>query len=218
VIKLFSPNIKFRQGSSTSSSPAPVEKPYFPICMRLLRVVSVLIKQFYSLLVSVHFWACFIYIACILVSDRIPQLRTWRREGLLLGSWFQRLWSLDSWLYYFGPELGLGDVTKAAYLMVAGSSRLIVPVAAGLLPCPFYSTWVPGLCWRAHPHAKWTALPIHQSSLRIPSHVYPNVDLMNERSRCFLNSIKLTVEIKHQLFLNKIDRCIYVILYVYVCI
>ncbi|NXT16186.1 MON2 protein, partial [Prunella fulvescens] len=52
VIKLFSPNIKFRQGSTTSSSPAPVEKPYFPICMRLLRVVSVLIKQFYSLLVT----------------------------------------------------------------------------------------------------------------------------------------------------------------------
>uniref|UniRef100_A0A8D0H6D4 Protein MON2 homolog n=1 Tax=Sphenodon punctatus TaxID=8508 RepID=A0A8D0H6D4_SPHPU len=52
VIKLFSPNIKFRQGTSTSSSPAPVEKPYFPICMRLLRVVSVLIKQFYSLLVT----------------------------------------------------------------------------------------------------------------------------------------------------------------------
>ncbi|XP_036996193.1 protein MON2 homolog isoform X3 [Artibeus jamaicensis] len=52
VIKLFSPNIKFRQGSNSSSSPAPVEKPYFPICMRLLRVVSVLIKQFYSLLVT----------------------------------------------------------------------------------------------------------------------------------------------------------------------
>ncbi|KAL0155498.1 hypothetical protein M9458_049761, partial [Cirrhinus mrigala] len=43
VIKLFSPNIN-------ASSPAPVEKPYFPICMRLLRVVSVLIKHFYSLL------------------------------------------------------------------------------------------------------------------------------------------------------------------------
>ncbi|XP_010882252.4 protein MON2 homolog isoform X2 [Esox lucius] len=52
VIKLFSPNIKFRQGSSSSASPAPVEKPYFPICMRLLRVVSVLIKHYYSLLVT----------------------------------------------------------------------------------------------------------------------------------------------------------------------
>nr|XP_015208768.1 PREDICTED: protein MON2 homolog isoform X3 [Lepisosteus oculatus] len=52
VIKLFSPNIKFRQGSNTTASPAPVEKPYFPICMRLLRVVSVLIKHFYSLLVT----------------------------------------------------------------------------------------------------------------------------------------------------------------------
>lgn len=55
VIKLFSPNIKFRQGSSSASSPAPVEKPYFPICMRLLRVVSVLIKHFYSLLVMDRF-------------------------------------------------------------------------------------------------------------------------------------------------------------------
>uniref|UniRef100_A0A8D3C2Q8 Protein MON2 homolog n=1 Tax=Scophthalmus maximus TaxID=52904 RepID=A0A8D3C2Q8_SCOMX len=52
VIKLFSPNIKFRQGSSSAASPAPVEKPYFPICMRLLRVVSVLIKHFYGLLVT----------------------------------------------------------------------------------------------------------------------------------------------------------------------
>ncbi|XP_043565909.1 protein MON2 homolog isoform X1 [Chiloscyllium plagiosum] len=52
VIKLFSPNIKFRQGTNTPSSPTPVEKPYFPICMRLLRVVSVLIKHFYSLLVT----------------------------------------------------------------------------------------------------------------------------------------------------------------------
>ncbi|XP_069760296.1 protein MON2 homolog isoform X5 [Narcine bancroftii] len=52
VIKLFSPNIKFRQGTNTPSSPTPVEKPYFPICMRLLRVVSVLIKHFYGLLVT----------------------------------------------------------------------------------------------------------------------------------------------------------------------
>ncbi|KAJ8262363.1 hypothetical protein GJAV_G00165570 [Gymnothorax javanicus] len=50
VIKLFSPNIKFRQ--SPAPNPAPMEKPYFPICMRLLRVVSVLIKHYYSLLVT----------------------------------------------------------------------------------------------------------------------------------------------------------------------
>ncbi|KAJ8394001.1 hypothetical protein AAFF_G00055340 [Aldrovandia affinis] len=42
---------RFRQGSATPS-PVPVEKPYFPICMRLLRVVTVLIKHFYSLLVT----------------------------------------------------------------------------------------------------------------------------------------------------------------------
>ncbi|XP_073534473.1 protein MON2 homolog isoform X1 [Phyllobates terribilis] len=59
VIKLFSPNIKFRQGSSSNSSPAPVEKPYFPICMRLLRVVSVLIKQFYGLLVRQYIYFTF---------------------------------------------------------------------------------------------------------------------------------------------------------------
>ncbi|KAJ8245507.1 hypothetical protein GJAV_G00271460 [Gymnothorax javanicus] len=53
VIKLFSPNIKFRQGLSTAPSPAPVEKPYFPICMRLLRVVSVTeCEIFLSLLVK----------------------------------------------------------------------------------------------------------------------------------------------------------------------
>ncbi|TRY98843.1 hypothetical protein DNTS_027857 [Danionella cerebrum] len=60
VIKLFSPNIKFRQGcgsaggsGGSSSSPAPLEKPYFPICMRLLRVVSVTeCEIFLSLLVK----------------------------------------------------------------------------------------------------------------------------------------------------------------------
>uniref|UniRef100_A0A8C9T1Y4 Protein MON2 homolog n=1 Tax=Scleropages formosus TaxID=113540 RepID=A0A8C9T1Y4_SCLFO len=53
VIKLFSPNIKFRQGGGSTAPPsAPVEKPYFPICMRLLRVVSVLVKHYYSLLVT----------------------------------------------------------------------------------------------------------------------------------------------------------------------
>lgn len=52
VIKLFSPSLKYRQGLPPPPSPAPVEKPFFPIVMRLLRIVGILIKNFYSLLVS----------------------------------------------------------------------------------------------------------------------------------------------------------------------
>ncbi|XP_070611694.1 protein MON2 homolog isoform X2 [Erythrolamprus reginae] len=81
VIKLFSPNIKFRQGSGTSSSPAPMEKPYFPICMRLLRVVSVLIKQFYTLLVT----ECEIFLSLLvkfLDSDKPQWLRAVAAESI----------------------------------------------------------------------------------------------------------------------------------------
>ncbi|RUS78226.1 hypothetical protein EGW08_013995 [Elysia chlorotica] len=52
VIKLFSPSLKYRQGLPPAPSPAPVEKPFFPIVMRLLRIVAVLIKNYYPLLVS----------------------------------------------------------------------------------------------------------------------------------------------------------------------
>ena len=56
VIRLFSPNIKHRQGASPppsglSSSPGK-DKPYFPISMRLLRVVSILLKKYYQALVT----------------------------------------------------------------------------------------------------------------------------------------------------------------------
>ncbi|MEE6480230.1 hypothetical protein FKM82_012500 [Ascaphus truei] len=81
VIKLFSPNIKFRQGSNSNSSPAPVEKPYFPICMRLLRVVSVLIKQFYGLLVT----ECEIFLSLLvkfLDADKPQWLRAVAAESI----------------------------------------------------------------------------------------------------------------------------------------
>lgn len=52
VIKLFSPSLKYRQGVPPPPSPAPAEKPFFPIVMRLLRIVSILIKFYYQLLVS----------------------------------------------------------------------------------------------------------------------------------------------------------------------
>lgn len=53
VIKLFSPNIKYRNSVPASMQPAtPLDKPYFPISMRLLRVVSILVQKYHSLLVS----------------------------------------------------------------------------------------------------------------------------------------------------------------------
>ncbi|EDO31510.1 predicted protein [Nematostella vectensis] len=51
VIKLFSPSIKYRHSGNQASS-GPVERPVFPVAMRLLRIVSVLIEQFYTLLVT----------------------------------------------------------------------------------------------------------------------------------------------------------------------
>lgn len=55
VIRLFSPNIKHRQGAPpppSSASPTSQEKPFFPISMRLLRVVSILLKKYYTSLIT----------------------------------------------------------------------------------------------------------------------------------------------------------------------
>eukprot|EP00117_Sycon_ciliatum_P002578 scpid7760/ scgid7743/ Protein MON2 homolog; Protein SF21 len=55
VIKLFSPSIKYNLAMSPnalSSGGAVADKPSFPVCLRLLRIVGVLIKHFYVLLVT----------------------------------------------------------------------------------------------------------------------------------------------------------------------
>lgn len=72
VIKLFSPSLKYRQGLPPPPSPAPVEKPFYPIVMRLLRIVSSLIKKYYALLV------------CILTSvfTRIMNVDSWNSINL----------------------------------------------------------------------------------------------------------------------------------------
>uniref|UniRef100_T1D1X0 Protein MON2 homolog n=1 Tax=Cupiennius salei TaxID=6928 RepID=T1D1X0_CUPSA len=49
IIKLFSPNIKHHQGVQSSGFTAS-DKPHFPISMRLLRIVSVLIERYYKML------------------------------------------------------------------------------------------------------------------------------------------------------------------------
>ncbi|XP_056646961.1 protein MON2 homolog isoform X2 [Diorhabda sublineata] len=76
VIKLFSPNIKYRSNVPSSIQQAtPFEKPYFPISMRLLRVVSVLIQKYHSLLVT----ECEIFLSLI-VKFLDPDKPTWQRS------------------------------------------------------------------------------------------------------------------------------------------
>lgn len=55
VIKLFSPNIKYRCSSNASFQNTPLDKPYFPISMRLCRVVEILVHHYQTLLVK-HFF------------------------------------------------------------------------------------------------------------------------------------------------------------------
>lgn len=74
VIKLFSPSLKYRQGVPPPPSPAPAEKPFFPIVMRLLRIVSILIKFYYQLLVT----ECEIFLS-LLVKFLEPEKPTWQR-------------------------------------------------------------------------------------------------------------------------------------------
>ncbi|XP_060551977.1 protein MON2 homolog isoform X2 [Ruditapes philippinarum] len=74
VIKLFSPSLKYRQGIPSPPSPIPAEKPFFPIVMRLLRIVSSLIQFYYNLLTT----ECEIFLS-LLVKFLEPEKPTWQR-------------------------------------------------------------------------------------------------------------------------------------------
>jgi len=54
TIKLFSPNVKCqpRIGQQQQQPSTTLDKPFFPVSMRLLRLVSVLVQKYYSLLVN----------------------------------------------------------------------------------------------------------------------------------------------------------------------
>lgn len=77
VIKLFSPNIKYRNVmvTATQQPVAPHDKPFFPISMRLLRVVSILIQKYHQLLVT----ECEIFLSLI-VKFLDPDKPTWQRS------------------------------------------------------------------------------------------------------------------------------------------
>jgi hypothetical protein len=74
VIKLFSPNIKYRTMAPQNTAAAALDKPYFPISMRLLRVVSILIQKYHALLVT----ECEIFLSLI-VKFLDPDKPGWQR-------------------------------------------------------------------------------------------------------------------------------------------
>lgn len=62
VIKLFSPNVKTQHRGvaslqqsqqSAHQQPLTADKPFFPVSVRLLRLVSVLVQKYYTLLVMI---------------------------------------------------------------------------------------------------------------------------------------------------------------------
>ncbi|XP_061394820.1 protein MON2 homolog [Musca vetustissima] len=77
VIKLFSPNVKHRSlptqnanGNTTTTS----DKPYFPISMRLLRLVAILIQKYHTILVT----ECEIFLSLI-IKFLDPDKPHWQR-------------------------------------------------------------------------------------------------------------------------------------------
>ncbi|EDW76180.1 uncharacterized protein Dwil_GK14801 [Drosophila willistoni] len=83
VIKLFSPNVKHRQlpsnnqsggGSASGGASVPLEKPYFPISMRLLRLVAILIQKYHTILVT----ECEIFLSLI-IKFLDPDKPNWQR-------------------------------------------------------------------------------------------------------------------------------------------
>uniref|UniRef100_A0A6A7FWF1 Protein MON2 homolog n=2 Tax=Hirondellea gigas TaxID=1518452 RepID=A0A6A7FWF1_9CRUS len=80
VIQLFSPNIKYRaqhtgSGALATSAPQPHDKPYFPITMRLLRLVAALIHHYYPLLIT----QCEIFLSLLVKFLECGERPEWQR-------------------------------------------------------------------------------------------------------------------------------------------
>nr|CAH0104416.1 unnamed protein product [Daphnia galeata] len=80
VIKLFSPNVKSQYRIAIGhqqqqlQTPITTDKPFFPVSMRLLRLVSVLVQKYYSLLVT----ECEIFLSLI-IKFLDPDKPAWQR-------------------------------------------------------------------------------------------------------------------------------------------
>ncbi|ELU04807.1 hypothetical protein CAPTEDRAFT_201502 [Capitella teleta] len=78
VIKLFSPSLKYRPLMQPTGGNPQADKPYFPIVIRLLRIVSVLIRFYYDPLVT----ECEIFLS-LLVKFLDGEKPMWQRAGAL---------------------------------------------------------------------------------------------------------------------------------------
>ncbi|XP_065358629.1 protein MON2 homolog [Calliphora vicina] len=77
VIKLFSPNVKHRAlptQNVNGNANTPSDKPYFPISMRLLRLVAILIQKYHTILVT----ECEIFLSLI-IKFLDPDKPHWQR-------------------------------------------------------------------------------------------------------------------------------------------
>ncbi|XP_012277509.1 protein MON2 homolog isoform X2 [Orussus abietinus] len=188
VIKLFSPNIKYRNSVPASLQQAtPLDKPYFPISMRLLRVVSVLVQKYHSLLVT----ECEIFLSLI-VKFLDPDKPTWQRalalevlhkmtvQADLLTSFcecydlkphatniFQDIVnSLGAYVHslFVNPQIMGQSATGAGVPITQGSAPTLLagmPIGPGVSPQPgFYSrgVWLPVVATFPSGQAKSTYL------------------------------------------------------------
>uniref|UniRef100_A0A8C6Y9X2 Protein MON2 homolog n=1 Tax=Naja naja TaxID=35670 RepID=A0A8C6Y9X2_NAJNA len=203
VIKLFSPNIKFRQGSGTSSSPAPVEKPYFPICMRLLRVVSVLIKQFYTLLVT----ECEIFLSLLvkfLDSDKPQWLRAVAAESI------HRLCVQPQLLRVFPELIASATINQTGkwnvFTTSAQSNPGMLSIGGGVTVLPAFEyrgTWIPILNISAQGSAKATYLEMLD---KVEPPTIPEGYAMSVAFHCLLDLVRgITNMIEEELGHTEMD-------------
>ena len=73
MIKLFSPNIKYRGGAASGGGggqqAAAFDKPYYHISLRLLRVVSVLVEKYYRYVIKKQSFS--LWLKSVSVNKRI---------------------------------------------------------------------------------------------------------------------------------------------------
>ena len=92
IIKLFSPSIKHRISSS------PLDKPLYPVAVRLLRIVSVLIEKFYTLLVRLWLLVSWRLMITVMVHTKLwtvletlkwhMSLKTWLVQFAFSYKWY----------------------------------------------------------------------------------------------------------------------------------